>query len=68
MFAEILDRELGSRSWSLLRLAEEARVSYETVRRARNGIGSITIDKATKILVALDLDLTALPKENPHEP
>ena len=60
--AEVLQKELGLRGWSLMRLAEEAGVSYETARRAKNGIGSITIDTATKILVAVDLDLTARPK------
>jgi hypothetical protein len=55
--ALLLTEELESRSWTVLRLAAEANIPYETARRAVRGSGSISLNNTHKLLVALGKEL-----------
>ena len=49
----MLAAELQSRGWTVLDLARQANMPYETVRRAVKGIGSISLQNANKLVVAV---------------
>lgn len=55
--ALLLAEELESRSWTMVKLAAEAKIPYETARRAVRGSGSISLNNTHKLLVALDKEL-----------
>lgn len=62
--ATFLEKELRSRNWTVLKLAAEAKVPYETARRAVRGLGSISLDSTHKLLVPLGKKLEVqIPKE-----
>lgn len=56
-FSTLLRSEMASRSWTVRDLAKSSGVTYEIVRRVVNGLGSTSVENATKILVAVGYDL-----------
>lgn len=58
--AALLDHELKKRSWSVSRLSKEAGLPFETTRRAVRGMGNVTLDTTTKLLVAVGRELAAV--------
>lgn len=55
----LLRDHLERHGWTVLELAREADMPYETARRAVHGIGKISLDNTNKLLVALGLQLIA---------
>ena len=69
--AELLQRELKRRCWSIPDLAKHAGMNYETVRRAVKGIGQASLDTANKLLATVGHDLAVeehAEKSTPLEP
>ena len=58
--AAILEEEMTKREWSVSRLAKEAHLPFETTRRAVRAIGNIRLETTTKLLVAVDRELTTI--------
>ncbi|MFA5551629.1 MAG: hypothetical protein WDA03_08430 [Trueperaceae bacterium] len=58
--AEILAEEMSKRDWNVSRLAKEARLPFETTRRAVRAMGNLTLETTTKLLVAVDRELTTV--------
>lgn len=57
--SSLLREQLDERGWTVLELAKEAKMPYETARRAVRGIGSISLDNTNKLLTAIGCELTA---------
>jgi len=51
--AKLLQQETKERGWSIEKLAAAAGVSYETARRAKQGIGATKLTTSNKLLKAV---------------
>lgn len=63
----ILNKELSALNWTVQRLAKEANVPYETARRAVRGVGNISLESTTRLLVALGKDIAVKPISTDEE-
>lgn len=58
--ADLLREELDKRSWTVTKLAHEAGLPFETTRRAVRAMGNLSLETTTKLLVAVNRELTTV--------
>lgn len=58
--AEILTEEMNKRDWTVMQLAQHAGLAFETTRRAVRALGNLSLETTTKLLVAVDRELTTV--------
>lgn len=58
--AQILQAEMAKRDWNVTVLAQNAGLPFETTRRAVKAMGNLSLDTTTRLLVAVDRELSAV--------
>lgn len=58
--SEILKEEMAKRGWTVSKLADESGLAFETTRRAVKAMGNLSLETTTKLLVAVDRELSAI--------
>lgn len=61
--ADVLAEEMEKRGWNVSQLAREARLPFETTRRAVRAMGNVSLETTTRLLVAVGRELTAVEVE-----
>lgn len=58
--AQILQAEMVKRDWNVTVLAQKAGLPFETTRRAVRAMGNLSLETTTRLLVAVDRELSAV--------
>lgn len=55
-----MEEEMRKRGWNVTQLAAAAGLPFETTRRAVRAMGNLSLETTTRLLVAIDRELTTV--------